>query len=135
MHEFAYHCAASIEDAVRRLAEPGVMALGGGTDLLVFVQEGLATPDALVDLRAVDECQAIVERPDRSVRIGAAVRVHEIASSPIVRDRFPVLARSAALVGSPALRNMGTLGGNLCQRPRCWYFRRNIPCLKNGGEA
>jgi xanthine dehydrogenase YagS FAD-binding subunit len=68
------------------------------------------------------------------MRIGAATRIATIAEDPKVVDRFPALAQACESVGSPALRNMGTLGGNLCQRPRCWYFRSGIPCLKSGGN-
>lgn len=74
-------------------------------------------------------------RADGSLRIGAAARVADIAADSLVREHFPVLAEACDVVGSPALRNMGTIGGNLCQRPRCWYYRRTIPCLKNGGTG
>lgn len=91
------------------------------------------SPSTLVDLRTVDDGDALAWTSDDGLRIGAAARVQDIAQDARVRERFPALAESCSVVGSPALRNMGTIGGNLCQRPRCWYFRRAIPCLKNGG--
>lgn len=109
------------------------MPLGGGTDLLVLIEEGLASPSVLVDLRGVAGGDAITEVPGDGLRIGAATRLHDISRSHHVRERFPALGEACDAVGSPALRNMGTIGGNLCQRPRCWYFRRGIPCLKSGG--
>jgi len=109
--------------------------LGGGTDLLVCIEEGIASPSALVDLRTVDGGAEISAPADGGLRIGAAARLFDVAAHESVRTRFPALAQACEVVGSPALRNMGTMGGNLCQRPRCWYFRRAIPCLKNGGAA
>jgi xanthine dehydrogenase YagS FAD-binding subunit len=70
---------------------------------------------------------------DGSLRIGAATSLDTIADDARVRASFPALAQACESVGSPALRNMGTIGGNLCQRPRCWYFRSAIPCLKSTG--
>lgn len=107
--------------------------LGGGTDLLVLIQEGLASPASVVDVRWTQDGAAISPQPGGGLRIPAATRVRDVAEHPDVRRRYAALAESCAVVGTPALRNMGTLGGNLCQRPRCWYFRRGIPCLKNGG--
>jgi xanthine dehydrogenase YagS FAD-binding subunit len=133
VHPFDYHAATSLDDAALRLAAPGSVPLGGGTDLLVAVKEGLARPATLVDLRrAGADAREIREPGDGGLRIGAAARVADVAAHPTVRERFPALAAAAASVGTYALRAMGTIGGNLCQRPRCWYFRRNVPCLKNG---
>src|SRR5690242_853833 len=109
--------------------------MSGGTDLLVLLKEDLARPDALVDLRYIAGASDITTTDDGGVRIGAAVRVHTLATNVMIRERFPALASACAVVGTTALRHMGTIGGNLCQRPRCWYFRRNIPCLKNGGDT
>src|SRR5207253_5274321 len=64
-----------------------------------------------------------------------STRVADLATDPLIGERFPALAAACEIVGTPALRNMGTIGGNLCQRPRCWYFRRGVPCLKNGGSS
>ena len=135
MHRFAYHSADSLADAVRHLAAAGSMPVGGGTDLLVLIGEGLATPTALVDLRRMAEARGVTVQTDGVVRIGAATRVSDVAQDTVIRNRFPALAEACEAVGTPALRNMGTIGGNLCQRPRCWYFRRNIRCHKNGGDS
>jgi xanthine dehydrogenase YagS FAD-binding subunit len=132
---FAYHAATSLADAVAQLSNAGAMPLGGGTDLLVLVGEGLAEPHTLVDLRRLPDARRVVEHSDGTVRIGAGARVSEVARSAMVRERFPALALACEAVGTPALRNMGTIGGNVCQRPRCWYFRRNIHCHKNGGDS
>lgn len=135
MRAFTYHKPASLDDAVASLARAHAYPLGGGTDLLVGIEEGIAMPESVVDLRGIGGFDDITVLPDGSLRIGAAARVADIASHQAVRERFPVLAEACAAVGTPALRDMGTLGGNLCQRPRCWYLRRAIPCLKNGGTT
>lgn len=132
-HPFLYRRPTSLDDAVQQLDQPGAVSLGGGTDLLATIAEELARPDVLVDLRAIPESDAIRETEDGGVRIGASALIADIAAHPLIRDRYAALAESCDVVGSPALRHMGTIGGNLCQRPRCWYFRRGVPCLKNGG--
>jgi xanthine dehydrogenase YagS FAD-binding subunit len=135
MHPFAYHAADSLADAVRSLAAVGTTPIGGGTDLLVLIEEGLATPNVLVDLRRLPGARGVTIESDGVVRVGGATRLSELAQDAVVRDRFPALAQACEAVGTPALRNMGTIAGNLCQRPRCWYFRRNIRCHKNGGDS
>ena len=116
------------------LARENSHALGGGTDLLVTIREGLVRPEHLVDLRALPDNNALTWTPDNTLRIGAATLIATIAEDARVRELFPALSMACESVGSPALRNMGTIGGNLCQRPRCWYFRSGIPCLKSGGS-
>jgi xanthine dehydrogenase YagS FAD-binding subunit len=132
-HPFLYRQAASEDDAAQQLTQVGAVALGGGTDLLVTIAEEISLPDLVVDLRTIPGAVGISPTADGGIRIGAATRVSDIASDPVVRDQFAVLSAACSVVGTPALRHMGTLGGNLCQRPRCWYFRRGISCLKNGG--
>lgn len=109
--------------------------MGGGTDLLVLVEEGLAQPSHLVDIRGVPEARAISWSSSGSVTIGAAVELSTIAGDSLLRERFPALVEACAAVGTPALRNMGTLGGNLCQRPRCSYFRNGFACWKTGANS
>lgn len=120
-------------DARALLKAPGSVPLGGGTDLLVALREGLLDATVAVDLRAVPGLDEISESPDGGALVGGSATLHAIASHPVVAARFPALAQACLAVGSPALRHMGTLGGNLCQRPRCWYYRNAIPCLKSGG--
>lgn len=132
---FAYLRPDSIPDALRALAEPSTVALGGGTDLLVWIEEGLAAPSTVVDVRHLPGAAEITVGADGAMRIGAGVRIATLAEHPAVREHFPVLADAARSVGTPALRNMGTLGGNLGQRPRCWYLRRGVRCFKNGGTS
>ncbi|HEU4990270.1 MAG TPA: xanthine dehydrogenase family protein subunit M [Gemmatimonadaceae bacterium] len=135
MATFSYHRAASLDDAADRLAEPGAVAIGGGTDLLPAIDEGLASPAVVVDLRGIPNGDAITTGADGSLRIGAAASLHDVAAHPAVRERWPALALACDAVGTPTLRHMGTIGGNLCQRPRCWYFRQGVSCYKSGGDA
>jgi xanthine dehydrogenase YagS FAD-binding subunit len=132
---FIYQRAASVEEALQRLAEPRTLPMGGGTDLLVTIDEGIYAPDVVVDLRGVPASDGVEAREDGSVRIGASARIEDLANHPLIRERYAALAQACSVVGTPALREMGTLGGNLCQRPRCWYFRRGISCHKNGGNS
>lgn len=133
-HPFVYRRAASLDDAAQQLAQPGTMSLGGGTDLLVTIAEQLAAPEVLVDLRAIPGSDEIRATASGGIRIGASARIADIARHALVRERFPALAEACDVVATPALRHMGTIGGNLCQRPRCWYLRRGFACHKNGGS-
>ncbi|HEX6315277.1 MAG TPA: xanthine dehydrogenase family protein subunit M [Gemmatimonadaceae bacterium] len=124
---------ANTRDASGLLADPATHALGGGTDLLVSIRERIVRPSRLVDLRALPGSDALRIHEDGSVTLGASATIADVAADERIRERFPALVMACDAVGSPALRNMGTLGGNLCQRPRCWYFRSGIPCLKSNG--
>ena len=128
-----YHRPTDSTTAAELLRSPDAHALGGGTDLLVTMREGLVRPERLVDLRGLAGGDAITWNADGSLRMGAGALIADLAADSRIREQFPALATACESVGSPALRNMGTIGGNLCQRPRCWYFRSGIPCLKSGG--
>ena len=103
--------------------------------MLASVEDGLVAPLSVVDLRGLAEHSGLAWSADGGLRIGASTRIHDLATDAGVRERFPVLAQACAVVGSPALRHMGTIGGNLCQRPRCWYLRRGVSCFKRGGSS
>ena len=124
----------STADASGLLKREATVALGGGTDLLVTMREGLVRPRTVVDLRGLPHSSAITWLADGSLMLGGAATIAAIATDERVQARFAALSQACESVGSPALRNMGTIGGNLCQRPRCWYFRSGIPCLKSTGE-
>ena len=134
MTGFSYHRPSSLDDALAALAEPGSLPIGGGSDLLAGIEERHAAPARVVELERLPELATITVQSDGGVRIGAGVRVTTLAEAPELAA-FPVLRAACAAVGSPALRAMGTLGGNLAQRQRCWYFRSGISCFKHGGTA
>jgi xanthine dehydrogenase YagS FAD-binding subunit len=135
IHQFDYARASTADDADARLAAPGAAPLGGGTDLLVCIREDLARPETLVDLTRIPSAREVIVREDGGLRLGGSVRLSELARHPDVRARFAALAEASESVGTPALRNMGTIAGNLCQRPRCWYLRSGFACYKNGGDG
>ncbi|MGQ0540182.1 MAG: FAD binding domain-containing protein [Gemmatimonadaceae bacterium] len=135
MSDFTYSAPTSLNSALDAIARDGAVPFGGGSDLLVEIQERLRSPAELVDVRAVPELQGIDRREDGAIRIGAAVTLASIEHDMRLREELPALAAACAAAASSALRNMGTLGGNLCQRPRCWYFRRGVRCFKSGGDA
>lgn len=108
--------------------------ISGGCDFLNLVKGKVEKPDFVVNLNAFEDELHHIEEVGGGLRIGALVTMTELESHPLVRRRFTALAEAAGVVASPQIRNVGTLGGNLCQRPWCWYFRRGFPCLKNGGD-
>jgi xanthine dehydrogenase YagS FAD-binding subunit len=130
---FAYVRPTSLDDALKQLAGSKGLVHAGGTDLLGCLREGVLAPTTVVSLSGVTALRGIEETPE-GVAIGALTPLVEVAASPLVRARFTALAEAAAQVASPQLRNQGTLGGNVCQKPRCWYYRGDFACLRKGGE-
>jgi xanthine dehydrogenase YagS FAD-binding subunit len=107
--------------------------VGGGSDLLGMVKEHLVSPDVLVNLKAIRGLDRVeIERG--KVKIGGLITLDTLSRDARIRKDYTVLAEAAEKVGTPQIRNAGTLAGNVCQRPWCWYFRNGFPCLKNGGK-
>ncbi|WP_188193179.1 FAD binding domain-containing protein [Nonomuraea sp. SYSU D8015] len=128
MKPFEYARAGSPSDAVRRF-RPGTMYLGGGTNLVDLMRLGVARPERLVDVSRLP-LDAIEPVGDR-LRIGAAVRNSDLAADPLIRRRYPMLARAVLAGASGQVRNMATVAGNLLQRTRCAYFQDvSRPCNK-----
>lgn len=138
MEKFSYINATSLEQVTSLLSESAwgeVMLIAGGTDLLGEIKEYVETPKTLVNLKTLPGMDGI--NADASgLKIGALATIDDIARHPTIQHHYTVLAQAAASVATPQIRNVGTLGGNLCQRPRCWYYRdETINCLKKGGDT
>jgi xanthine dehydrogenase YagS FAD-binding subunit len=131
---FAYVNAGNEKEALAALLpERGrALPIGGGQDLLALMKDYVAQPDRLVNVKALDS--TIVAAPDGGLRIGSAATLAMLADHAGAKKAYPALVAAAHEVGTPQIRNAGTVGGNLCQRPRCWYFRNEeFRCLKKGG--
>ena len=136
MKNFEYGRPASIEQALAFLGKgtPDVFPMGGGTDLLGEIKEGIVAPAVVVDLKTIPGLAGIVKEKD-ALAIGAAASIADMAENAEIAALFPALHQAAGVVSSPQLRTMGTVGGNLCQRPRCWYYRdASVLCTKKGGS-
>lgn len=106
----------------------------GGIDLLDLLKEGLLAPAEIVNLNKVPGLDAVVEDEDGGLRIGPMATLASLATHPVLQERYPALATAMSDSASPQIRNVATLGGNLLQRPRCWYFRSHAyRCLRKGG--
>lgn len=134
MKSFAYVTAQSATSAVALVREDGKF-LAGGMDLLGEMKESLLAPKTLVNIKALPDSRAI-RAAAGILSVGANVTLAELAEHPEIRSRYGALAEAAAEVGSPQIRNVATLGGNLAQHSRCWYYRhRDISCRKKGGKT
>ncbi len=150
--KFEYRAARSVEEALDWLGafapavdkdpEARAMLMAGGTDVLPNMKHKLFTPKVVIGLRGVASLRGISYDPERGLRIGAGVRLSEVAASPVIRERYPALALAAESVSTPQLRQMGTIGGNLCLDTRCNYYnqsefwrRAREFCLKKGSDT
>ncbi len=131
---FTYVRAKSVADGVRQLAAPGTKLHAGGTDLLGCLRDGVFKAEKLVSVAGLEDLRGITPVPTGGLRIGALTTHAQVAADKTIVERYRALAQASASVASPQLRNQGTLGGNLCQRPRCWYFRGDFHCLRKGGD-
>jgi xanthine dehydrogenase YagS FAD-binding subunit len=132
--KFTYTRPKTVDEALAILNDrPGVIH-GGGTDLIGCLREGVFSADTLVSLSSINELKGIRQSNDGGLRIGALTTVAEVAASAEVKGSFAALADAASEVASPQLRNQGTIAGNLCQKPRCWYYRGHFDCLRKGGD-
>lgn len=119
--------AGDIDEAPRPIA--------GGQDLLTTMKDYTTRPSRLVNLKSIKGMDRIAEDGKGGLTIGSLVTLNQLEESPVVKKNFPGLAEAASSIASPQIRNLGTVGGNLCQRPRCWYFRlEEVICLKKGGS-
>jgi xanthine dehydrogenase YagS FAD-binding subunit len=143
MKSFEWVSASSVADAVKQLqARPppedpdeAPQPMAGGQDLLTTMRDYVARPSRVVNLKSIPGLDRIESDSRGGLKIGALVTVAQLENHREVRQRFPGLAEAAQSVATPQIRNLGTVGGNLCQRPRCWYFRlEHAVCLRKGGD-
>ena len=135
MNPFRFVDAGSTERAVSLLeADPsGARPLAGGTDLMGEIKEGVVEPATLVNLAALPDMAGVQHSAD-GLTIGAMTTLAALERDEAIAREYPALAQAVASVATPQIRNVGTLGGNLCQRPRCWYYRSPLfDCRKKGG--
>ena len=135
MKPFAYVNAADEREAIAALGprRGRFLPFAGGTDLLALMKNYVATPERLVNVKNLDS--RVVRASDGGLKIGAAMTIDDLVNHPAVRQLYPALVQAAEAVGTTQIRHTGTVGGNLNQRPRCWYFRNEeFNCLKKGGS-
>ncbi len=143
MKAFEWANPESVEEAVELLAEikaedvnDGPRPISGGQDLLTTMKERILVPKRVVNLKTISGLDGIEYDPAKGLKIGALAKLCEIESHADIVKNYPGLAEAAHSIATVQLRNMGTIGGNLCQRPRCWYFRLPyVVCLKKGGDT
>jgi xanthine dehydrogenase YagS FAD-binding subunit len=136
MRAFEYVKPMTVAEAVRELGRSWADAkiLAGGIDLLGELKEGIIAPQRIVNIKGISGLRYIRFSEKEGLRLGALVTLEEIETHQVIRQRYTALAEAAHSVGTPQIRNVGTIGGNLCQRPRCWYYRdEHTKCLKKGG--
>ncbi len=143
MKAFEWISPTSINEAVSALtsapapddADEAARPIAGGQDLLTTMKDYITRPTRLVNLKGIRGLDRIVADGKGGLRIGPLVTLTQLDEDPVVRRNFPGLAEAAHSIATPQIRNLGTVGGNLCQRPRCWYFRlEEAVCLKKGGS-
>jgi len=130
---FTYVRPKTVAEALEQGAAEGAALHAGGTDLLGCLRDRVFQAGKIVSLSGLSELRGIAATREGGLRIGALTTLAEIAEHATIQERYPALAQGAASAASPQLRSQGTLGGNLCQRPRCWYFRGDFHCLRKGG--
>src|SRR5271165_5509196 len=134
MNAFDFAAPTSVEDAVKLLDGQNTAALAGGTDLLGRIKDQVASPQRVVYLKDIKASSGISGDAASGLTIGAGTLLAAIVEHKAIRDSYPALWQSTLEVGTPQIRNMATLGGNLLQRPRCWYFRagHGLLAMKDG---
>jgi len=144
MKAFEWANASDVDEAVKLLSDAtdpkgdpddAPRPMGGGQDLLTTMKNYISRPPRVVNLKTIAGMNGITVADDGSATIGALATLSEVEEHPAIKAKFPGLAEAAHSVATPQIRHRGTVGGNLCQRPRCWYYRlESVKCFKKGGD-
>lgn len=138
MKHFKHMQASSASEAANELKRTNAMLIAGGTDLLGTLKDEILPtyPETVIDLKTAKDMDSIDEEP-RRIKIGSLVKLSDVAENEAIKTHCAALAQAAGRVASPTIRHMGTLGGNICQMHRCWYFRvpdDRFHCIRKGGN-
>ena len=135
MRPFKYQRPASLDETIHLLDNAEARVLAGGTDLLTLMKETIVAPEQVVDIKRLDSLPRQIEATDGGVTVGTLATLSDVQRSPLLKADYTAVAEAADVAATPQLRNMATVGGNLLQRPRCWYYRnRHLNCWLKGGE-
>lgn len=139
MKPFTYLSPTSMEEALGLLQQEenrDAQWFAGGTDLLPLMKMTLVNPSSLINIKRLADLPDSIEETPQGLSIGALTSLSTLETHPLIRQHYPLLAEAAAVAATPQLRNMATLGGNVLQRPRCWYFRNpHLSCWLKGGDT
>ncbi|MCX6046292.1 MAG: xanthine dehydrogenase family protein subunit M [Chloroflexi bacterium] len=138
MRPFDYVRTTTLDETCQLLGQDGdssVRALAGGTDLLTLMKKEISVPTQLIDLKRLPDLPSGITSTAQGMTIGTLTTMTEIETNVQLQEKYPLLAEAAAVAATPQLRNMATIGGNLLQRPRCWYYRNQlVNCWLKGGD-
>jgi len=139
LQPFKYSEPRTIKEAVQLLSSENAKVLAGGTDLLVTMKRKAIAPQHILDIKGIGELNCIDYHPGEGLKIGALATLQSIADSPAIREKYTLLANACGKVCTPQVRNMGTIGGNLCQDTKCAYYARigllaKALCYRAGGS-
>lgn len=130
--QFTYIQPKSIEEAVKFGETAKLYA--GGTDLIGLMKDDIIQTEKVVNLKKLINLDKIEDKGGKGLEIGPLAKIVDLIENKTVQEKCPLLVQTAKEIASPQLRNMGTVGGNICQRPRCWYFRGDFDCIRKGGD-
>jgi len=135
MNRFQHANVQSVKEALSLLSDnwDETRIIAGGTDLLGEIKKEIITAKVLVNIKTISDLNFIKYEKGKGLKIGALARIADIEGNDLIKEKFTALWEAAKVTASPQLRNMGTIGGNLCQRPRCWYYRGDFNCFRKGG--
>ncbi len=135
MPAFDLYQPSSVGAAMKLLEQhgPDAWVMAGGLDSFDWLKDRIKKPKVLVDLSGIEELKGIRTTGD-GIEIGAMTTLTQVVTNPIIREKYGLLAQGAELAASPQIRNQGTLGGNVSQDARCWYYRAGWPCYRAGGD-